>query len=80
VIRPARGRMSILVCIKIRFIYMIFFCMLDLVSLSINAAATSTKKGMMTTLTSTRIRRGRYWPMKRVKLLSSTVGVLSMCL
>ena len=59
VIRPVNGKISILICISNRFIYMIFVCSADFVSLSIIAAATSTKKGTMTTLTITRMRRGK---------------------
>ena len=59
VIRPVNGKISILMCISNRFIYMIFVCSADFVSLSIIAAATSTKNGTMTTLTITRMRRGR---------------------
>lgn len=58
VIRPVRGKMSMLMCIRIRFIYIIFFCIADFVSLSIRAAARSTKNGIMTTLTSNKIRVG----------------------
>ena len=59
VIKPVNGKISILMCIKRRFMYIIFVCSADFVSLSIIAAATSTKNGTMTTLTITRMKRGR---------------------
>ena len=74
VIRPASGRINIFMCIRIMFIYMIFFCMLDFVSLSISIAARSTKNGIITTLTSTRTSRGANWLTKRIIVLSSSIG------
>ena len=59
VIRPVSGKISMLMCIRRMFIYKIFVCSADFVSLSIMAAATSTKNGTMTTLTITRMRRGK---------------------
>ena len=74
VIRPVNGKISILMCISSKFIYIIFVYSADFVSLSIMAAATSTKNGTMTTLTITRMRRGKIYPTKMLAFeLSSSM-------